>query len=301
MLSYCNLPIAFANSLEISVGAHAEGELGLADDRVLVLAEVIAEPEDEIRVEGRIEVEIHAEELEFVLFDFGIRIVVFEADAESELLCDVEARFEGEEHLVVRENLFASRTVILVDNGVEVVETEVEDAVVHARFDEEGVDAVTLVRVQAIDGIDAIVEHFEALGVVEFCTEHVAVTTSDFGTERPVHTRGDGQVFVRAVHELDAVAGECGDGALAVVGGTEVELAFTELAIADFDTETAECFASGNDCVAVRVAPEVVIECACVVGQVTEYEAYILERFPAEFHAVEVECRIAVVEVGDRG
>ena len=120
--------------LEISVGAHAEGELGLADNRVLVLAEVIAEPEYKIRVECRIDIEVHAEELEFVLLDFGIRIVVFEADAERELLRNVEARFEGEEHLVVRENLFACRTVVLVDDGVEVVEAQVEDAVVQGAF-----------------------------------------------------------------------------------------------------------------------------------------------------------------------
>ena len=48
--------------LEFRVGAHAEGELGFADDRVLVLAEVVAKPEDEIRVECRIEIEVHAEE-----------------------------------------------------------------------------------------------------------------------------------------------------------------------------------------------------------------------------------------------
>ena len=282
------------------MGAHAEGELGIADDRVLVLAEVVAEPEDEIRVESRIDVEVHAEEFEFVLFDFGIRIVVFEADAESELLCDVEARFEGEEHLVVCENLLASRAVILVDDGVEVVEAEVEDAVVHARLDEEGVDSVTFVRVQAIDGVDAIVEHVEALGVVEFRTERVTETATDFGTESPVHTRGDGQVFVRAVHEFDAVASECCDGALAVVCGADVELAFAELGVSNFDTETAEGLVAGDDCVTSCIAPEVVVERSCAVGQVTEDETDVLEGLPAEFYAVEVECRVAVVKVGYR-
>lgn len=286
--------------LEFCVGAHAEGKLGLADDRILVLAEVVAEPEYEIRVERRIDVEVHAEEFEFVLFDFGIRIVIFEADAESELLCDVEARFHGEEHLVVRENL-RSGGVFLIDDGIEVVHAKVEDAVVHARFDEEGVDSVALVRVQAIDGVDAIVEHVEALGVVEFRTERVAETAADFRAEYPVHTRGDGQVFVRTVQKLDAVACECGDGALAIVRCTEVELAFAELAVADFDTETADGFVAGDDRVASCVAPEVVVERSCAVGQVTEDETDVLERLPAEFYAVEVECRVAFVKVGDCG
>ncbi len=114
------------------MGAHAKGELGcFADDRVLVLAEVVAEPERDIRVECRVEVEVHAEELEFVLADFGIRIVVFKAYAERELLGDVKAWFNGEEHLVIRENLVRGFvTFALVDDGVEVIETQVEDAVV---------------------------------------------------------------------------------------------------------------------------------------------------------------------------
>ena len=119
------------------MGAHAKRKLGLADDRVLVLAEVVAEPEYEIRVERRIDIEVHAEKLEFVFFDFGVRIVVFETYAHGEFLRDVEARFHGEKHLVVRENLFCRRTVVLVDDGVEVVEAQIENAVVQARFDEE--------------------------------------------------------------------------------------------------------------------------------------------------------------------
>ena len=260
------------------MGAHAEGELGrFANDRVLVLAEVVAEPEDEIRVERRIDIEVHAEELEFVFILFAIRIVVLEAYAESEFFRDVEARFDGEEHLVIRENLRLC-IVVLVDDGVEVVESQVEDAVVHARFDKEGVDSVFLVRVQTIDGVDAVVEHVETLGVVQFRTERVAVATTDFGTERPVHTRGDGQVFVRTVHELETVACECGYGTLAFVGHAEVELAFAKLAVADFDTETADGMVTGDDCVTARVAPEVVVECTCAVGQVTEDEAYVLVR-----------------------
>ena len=284
------------------MGAHAEGELRLSNNRILVLAEVVAEPEGNVRVDGRVEVEVHAEEFEFVLADFGIRIVVFEAYAQGELLCDVEARFDGEEHLVFREDLRCSLVIVafaLVDDSVEVVEAQVEDAVVQARFNEEGVNGFALVRVDAISGIDAVVENFEALGVVEFRTEEVGVTAADFGTEDPVHARGDGQVFVRAVQKLEGVGAEHGDSALAVVGGANVELAVAELFVADFDTETAYALIARNCCIAARVAPEVVIECTCVVGQVTEDEAYVLERLPAEFHAVKVECGVAVVVARD--
>ena len=149
-------------------------------------------------------------------------------------------------------------------------------------------------------GVDAVVEHFEALGVVEFRTERVTVTAADFRTEYPVHTRGDGQVFVRSVQELEAVACECSDRTLAVVCCTEVELAFAELAVADFDTETAEGLVAGDDCVTSCVAPEVIVERTCAVGQVTEDETDVLEWLPAEFYTVEVECRVAVVKVGYR-
>ena len=280
--------------LEVCVGTHAEGELGFADDRVLVLAEVVAEPEDHIRVECRVDVEVHAEELEFVFLDFGIRIVVFEAQAESELLCDVEARFDGEEHLVFGEHLRGG-FVILVGDCVEVVKSQVENAVVQARFEEEGVNGIALVRVEAVDGIDAVVEDFEALGVVKFCAEEIGVTTTDFGTEYPVYARGDGQVFVRAVQKLKAVAAEHGNCALAVVRGANVELAVAELVVANFDTETANALVTGNHGVAACITPEVVIESTCVVSQVTEDEAYVLERSPAEFHAVKVKCGVAVV------
>ena len=287
------------------MSAHAEGELRLADNRVLVFAKVIAEPEHEIRIDRRVEVEVHAEEFVRVVLDFGIRIVIFEAYAHAELLRDVEARFDGEEHLVFREDLVLCaiflQVVALVDDGVEVVESQVEDAVVHARFDEEGVNGVALVRVQAVNGINAVVHDFEALGVVKFRTEGVTVTTADLGTEDPVHARGDGQVFVRGVQKLDGVATEDADRALAVVGGTDVDLAIAKLGVAEFDPDTAEGFGSRNDGVTVGIAPEVVIECTGVVGKVAEYKAYVLERSPAEFHTVKVECRIAVVDVVDGG
>ena len=154
--------------LKFCVGAHAEGKLGFADDRVFVLAEVVAEPEDEIRIEGRIDVEVHAEEFEFVLVDFGIRIVVFEAYAQAELLRDVEARFDSEEHLVVCENLFGCRTFVLVDDCIEISESQVENVVVHAWFNEEGMNAVALIRMQSINCIDTVVQDFEALGVIKF-------------------------------------------------------------------------------------------------------------------------------------
>ena len=286
------------------MGAHAEGELRFTDNRILVLAEVVAEPEGNVRVDGRVEVEVHAEEFEFVLADFGIRIVVFKAYAQGEFLRDVEAWFNGEEHLVFRENLRCSSVVLviavaLVDDSVEVVEAQVEDAVVQARFDEEGVNGFALVRVDAINGIDAIVEYFEALGIVEFRTEEIGVTTADFGTEDPIYARGDGQVFVRAVQKLEGVGAEHGDGALAVVGGANGKLAIAELFVTDFDTETAYALVAGNCGIAARVTPEIVIECTCVVGQVTEDEAYILERLPAEFHTVKVECGVAVVVACD--
>ena len=224
--------------------------------------------------------------------------MVFEAYAQGELLGDVEARFDGEEHLVVREELRCC-FVVLVDDGVEVVEAKVEDAVVHARFNEEGVNVVALVRVQAVNSIDAVVQDFVALGVVKFCTEGVTVTTAEFGTECPVHARGDGQVFVRVVQKLEGVSGEHCDGALAVVGSADVGLTFAELAVAEFHTKTADTFGLGDDGVTVGIAPEVVIECACVVGEVTEDEAYVLERGPTEFHTVKVEGRVEVVAVVD--
>ena len=286
--------------LEVCVGAHAEGELSLADNRVLVFAEVVAEPEHEIRVERRVNVEVHAEELEFVLFDVGIRIVVFEAYAQGELFRDVEARFNREEHLVIREKL-RSCFVVLVGNGIEVVEPQVEDAVVHARFHEEGVDSVALVRVQTVNRVDAVVEHFEALGVVEFGTERVSVAAANFRTEYPIDARGDGQVFVRAVQKLEGVAAKDGYRALAVVGRANVELAFAELGVAEFHAKTADAFALGDDCVAVRVAPEVVIECARVISNVAKNKAYVLEWIPTQFHAVEFESRVAVVPIGDGG
>ena len=288
------------------MGAHAESKLRLADDRILVLAEVVAEPEGNVRVDGRVEVEVHAEEFEFVLADFGIWIVVFKTYAQGELLCDVEARFDGEEHLVFREDLRCGSVcfviaVALVDDRVEVVEAQVEDTVVQARFNEEGVNGFALVRVDAISGIDAVVENFEALGVVEFRTEEIGVAATDFGTEDPVHARGDGQVFVRAVQKFEGVSTEHGNRALAVVGGANVERAVAELFVSDFDTETAHALVARNGCITARIAPEVVIECTCVVGQVTEDEAYVLERLPAEFHTIEVECGVAVVVACDGG
>ena len=288
--------------LEFRVGAHAKSKLGLADNRVLVLAEVVAEPEGNVRVDCRVEVEVHAEELEFVLGNFGIRIVVFEAYAHGKLLCDVEAWFNGKEHLVVGENLRSSSvTFTLVDDCVEIVQAQVEDAVVQARFDEEGVNRFALVWVDAVNGIDAVVENFEALGIVKFRTEEVGVTTTDFGTEDPVHARGDGQVFVWAVQKLEGVCTENGDCALAVIRRANVELTVAELLVADFDTETAQALVAGNCCVTARVTPEVVIECTCVVGEVAENEAYVLERLPAEFNAIEVECCVAVVVIGNCG
>lgn len=286
------------------MGTHAKGELGLADDWILVLAEVVTEPEYEIRVDGRVEVEVHAEEFEFVLANFGIRIVVFEAYAESELLRDVEARFDGKEHLVFGEHLrscFVFVAFALVDDCVEVAEAQVEDAVVHARFHEEGVNCIALVRVNAVSGVDAVVENFKALGVVKFRTEEVGVTTTDFGTENPVHAWGDGQVFVRAVQKLETVGTENSNCALAVICSTDVELSIAELFVADFDTETAKALVARNSGIAARVTPEVVIEFTCVVGQVAEYEAYVLERLPAEFHAVKVECGVAVSIACDCG
>ena len=284
------------------MGTHAEGELGFADDRILVLAEVVAEPEDDIRIESRINVEVHAEELEFVLADFGIRVMVFETYAERELLRDIEAWFNSEEHLVFGKHLIGSLVAFfLVDYGIEVVKSQVENAVVQAWFEEEGMDCIAFVRVDAVDGVDAIVEDFETLGVVEFRSEEIGVTTADFRTEYPVHAWGDSQVFVRAVQKLETVATENGNSALAVVGGADVELAVAELFVTDFDTETAEALVTGDNGIAARVTPEVIVECTCVVGQVTEDEAYILERSPAEFDSVEVECRVAVCIAIDCG
>ena len=158
-------------------------------------------------------------------------------------------------------------------------------------------DAVAFVRVDAVDGVDAIVEYFEALGVIEFCTEHVAIAAADFGTECPVQTRGDGQVFVRTVQELKGVACESCDRALAVFGGANVELAFAILGVADFDAKAADVLVAGDDGVAASVTPEVIIERACVIAQVTEDEAYVLERSPAEFYTIKVEAGVAVARV----
>ncbi len=162
-------------------------------------------------------------------------------------------------------------------------------------------DGVAFVRMDAVNGVDAIVQDFKAFGVVEFCAEEVGVTAANFRTEDPVHARGDSQVFVRAVQELEGVGSEYGDCSLAVVGCTDVELTVAELVVADFDTETANALVTGNGGVTARIAPEIIVECTCVVGQVTEYEAHILERLPAEFHAVEVECGVAVFVASDGG
>ena len=277
------------------MGAHAEGELSLANNRILVVAEVVAEPEDEIRVEGRIDVEVHAEEFKFIFANLGVRIMVFEAYAQAEFLGDVKARFHREKHLVFCENLFGCRPFVLVGDGIEVAEAQVEYIVVHAWFHEEGMDTVTFVRVQAINCINAVIQNFEALGVVEFCTESVTVAASKFRAESPVQARSDGQMFVRAVQKLNAVAGECFNGAFGVFRSTDVELSFAELAVAKFHADTADGLVTGDDCVAALVTPEVVIESTGAVGQVTEYKAYVLVRFPAEFHAVEIECRVAVI------
>ena len=283
------------------MGAHAEGKFGLADDQVLVLAEVVAEPEDEIRIEGRIDVEVHAEEFEFVFVDFGIRIVVFEAYAQAELLRDVEARFDSKEHLVICENLFGCRAFVFVDDGIEISESQVENVVVHAWFHEERMNSVALVRMQAINGINAVIQNFEALGVVKFCTEGVAVAATKFRAECPVQARGDGQVFIRAVQKLDAVASECFDRAFGVFRCADVEFSFAELGIAEFYADTANRLVAGNDCVIALVTPEIVIESTCTVGQVAEYKAYILVRLPAKFHTVKIECCVAVVCAVDCG
>ena len=156
-------------------------------------------------------------------------------------------------------------------------------------------DGLALVRVQTISGIDAVVENFEALGIVEFRAEEVGVATTDFRTKNPVHARGDGQVFVRTVQKLETVSCEHGDGALAFFGCADVNFTVAKLLVADFNADTANGMVAGDGGVAAWIAPEVIVECTCVVGQVAKDQAYVLERSPAEFHAVKVKCGVAVV------
>ena len=228
---------------------------------------------------------VHAQEVEVVVVHFLVRIVIFVAHAQGVLLVDVEAGFHGEQHLVVCHQLGFGR-VALVGNGVEVGQGQVEDGVVHARLEQEGVDALSLVGVESPYGVDAVVELVVALGVVDFGTEHVGVGTVDFGTEHPVEARGDDQVLVGVVDEREAVGGEEGDSVVGRVGCAQVQGAASVLVVADIKADTAEALLADDDGIAGNVAPEVVVESACAVGHVTEDKGDFVADIPAELDTV---------------
>ena len=266
----------------------------------MLAGEVVTVPDNDFGVHGGVEVVVHAQELEVVTVSFFVRIVVFVGNTQGVLLMNVEARFDGEEHLVFGHELRLG-FVILVDDSVEERCAQVEDGVVHARFEQEGVCALALVGVQAPNGVDAVVELFEALGVVDFGTEHVGVGTADVRTEHPVEARLDNQVFVSMVQERERIGEEHGKRVVGVVGGAQVECTRAVLFVTDFGSETAEAFFAGNDGVAGSVTPEVVVECACAVSHVTENEGNLVAHVPAELDPVKVEGIVATIRTHGGG
>ena len=280
--------------LETSLAAQTEREPALAERGVVGLGEVVAVPDDDFGIHGRVDVVVHPQELVVVLVLFLVGVVVFERDSQGVLLVDVEARLDGVHHLVVGHQLRLG-FVFLVGDGVEEGACQVEDGVVHAGFEQEGVRSLALVGVEAPDRVDAVVELGEALGVVHFGTEHVGVATVDFGAEYPVEARGDNQVLVGVVDERETVSGKEGDGVVGGIGGAQVKGAASVLVVTDIEAYAAEFLFADNDRVAGNVAPEVVVECACAVGHVTEDERDFVAYVPAELDAVEIERVVAAL------
>ena len=278
--------------LEICLAAQTEGETALAERSVVCVGEVVAVPDNDFRIHGGVEVVVHAQEVEIVLVHFAIRVVVFVRNSQGVLLMNVEARFDGKEHLVVGHELFCCR-VILVRDGVEERGAQVENGVVHAGFQQEGVGALALVRVESPNGVNAVVELFEALGVVHFGTQNVGVGASDVLAEHPVEARLDDQVLVGVVQKREGVGGEHGNRVVRVVGSAQVECALAVLFVTHFGTETAETFFAGDDGVAGGVAPEVIVERTGAVGHVTKNKGHLVAYIPAELDAVKIERVVA--------
>ena len=213
---------------------------------------------------------------------------------------NIEAGFDGEQHLVVGHELFFSR-IILVRNGVEECCRKVKDCVVHAGFQQEGVGSLALVRVESPNGVDAVVELFEALGVVHFGTQNVGVGAVDFLTEHPVEARLDNQVFVGVVQKREGIGGEHGKRMVRVVGGAQVEGSLAVLFVTYFGTEAAEAFFAGNDCITGCVAPEVIVERTGAVGHVTENKGNLVAHIPAELDSVKIEGVVAAFRTHSGG
>ena len=289
-----------ASGLKTCLAAQTEGEPCLAERRVVGVGEVIAVPEDDFGVHGRVDVMVHAQELEVVAMNFLVRIVVFVADTQGVLLVDVEAGFNGEQHLVVCHELGLGR-VALVGNGVEVGQSEVENGVVHARFEQEGVDTLSLVRVESPYGVDAVVEILVALGVVDFGTEDVGVGPADFGTEHPVEARGDDQVLVSVVDERKAVGGEEGYGVVGRIGCAQVQGAASVLVVTDIEADTAEVLFTDDDGVTGSIAPEVVVEGARAVSHVAEDKGDFVADIPAELDSVKFKGIVAAIRTHGGG
>ena len=286
--------------LETSLAAQTEGKPCLAKRSFVGVGEVVTVPDNDFRIHGGVEVVVHAQELEVVFVYFAVRIVVFVRNTQGVLLMNVEAGLDCEQHLVVGHELFCGR-IILVRNGVEERGAQIENGVVHAGFQQEGVGALALVRMESPNGVDTVVELFEALGVVYFGTQNVGVGATDVLTEHPVEARLDNQVFVGVVQEREGVGGEHGNRVVRVVGGAQVEGALAVLFVTYFGTETAEAFFAGNDGVAGGVAPEVIVECTGAVGHVTENKGNLVTHIPAELDAVKIEGVVAAIRTHGGG
>ena len=108
-------------------------------------------------------------------------------------------------------------------------------------------------------------------------------------------------MLVHVVDERVGIGGEERRGMFVVLGSAEVDLARAVFFVADFDTGTAQVLFADDDGVAGGVAPVVVVEGACAIGEVAEYEADVVGDVPAELDTVEIELGVlAAVAHGGR-
>ena len=172
-------------------------------------ADVVTAPEDDFRFDGRVEVEGRPDEVSAVVSDFLARIVEFVGKTHREFLVEVKRRFDIEHPLVFREDLLFGRGFVVGEKSLEIACRQVEETVVKGRFDEEGVDSVSLVGVHTPGRRDPVVEAVRALCVLNFRSECIRVGTADFLAENPVEARGNRETFFRFGNQVKAVADEC--------------------------------------------------------------------------------------------
>src|SRR5574344_3146858 len=200
------------------------------------------------------------------------RIVELVSEAHGELLVEAHGGLDIEHALV-----FCEERLI-------VAEAEVEELIVHRGFEEEGVYRFAGERVRAPGSGHAVVERADALGILDFSADGISVVTADVLAEHPVRARRDGEAFFGVIDEVERVGAESGERSRIVVRGADVEAS-----VLKFEAHAAELLLAENDCVEFRIAPVVVAEGTCAVGEVAEYNACERSELPAELDTVEIE------------